>query len=111
MRRGVAVERGGTGRNVTTPNCLIPGRAMRELIGNTGVHVVLCCTGARWAHSVPLGASLLDGRTSWAPLVREQARSSLWSRIYDGAGSARVIFNYRCGLACVLRHVTAGLAG
>lgn len=28
--------RGGTGRNVTTSNCLIPGRAMRELIGNTG---------------------------------------------------------------------------
>lgn len=26
----------GTERNVTTPNCLIPGRAMRELIGNTG---------------------------------------------------------------------------
>ncbi|KAL0120831.1 hypothetical protein PUN28_008479 [Cardiocondyla obscurior] len=27
--------RGGTERNVTTPNCLIPGCAMRELIGNT----------------------------------------------------------------------------
>lgn len=26
----------GTERNVTIPNCLIPGRAMRELIGNTG---------------------------------------------------------------------------
>lgn len=32
----MVVERGGTERNVTTPNCLIPGRAMRELIGNTG---------------------------------------------------------------------------
>lgn len=31
----VVMGRGGTERNVTTPNCLIPGRAMRELIGNT----------------------------------------------------------------------------
>lgn len=42
--RGWSIGRGlvwwwdpvGPERNVTTPNCLIPGRAMRELIGNTG---------------------------------------------------------------------------
>lgn len=49
----VVVGRGGTERNVTTPNCLIPGRAKRELIGNTGARG---CVHGRMAGrvSIPL---------------------------------------------------------
>lgn len=96
MRRGVAVERGGTGRNVTTPNCLIPGRAMRELIGNTGARGCV----AR-AHA---------GRTASLSLD-ERRRGSSFRSSHERAGavvdlgfttvpviratSTPVIFNYR----------------
>jgi len=61
----MVVERGETERNVTTPNCLIPGRAMRELIGNTGARG---CVHERMAGraSIPLAfVRTQTGRTSF----------------------------------------------
>jgi len=73
--RGRSMGRGGTERNVTTPNCLIPGRAMRELIGNTGrVHVAVCKAACRLdseqrpSRRVPLSGS--DGSSGIHARVR-----------------------------------------
>jgi len=59
----VVVERGGTERNVTTPNCLIPGRAMRELIGNTGARG---CVHERMAGRASIPLAFVRTRTQTA---------------------------------------------
>ena len=59
----VVVGRGGTERNVTTPNCLIPGRAMRELIGNTGARD---CVHERMAGRASIPLAFARTRTQTA---------------------------------------------
>lgn len=74
----VVMGRGGTERNVTTPNCLIPGRAMRELIGNTDARG---CVHGRVAGrvSIPLAYARTDTQTAryLVPLSRERTMADL----------------------------------
>lgn len=72
----VVMGRGGTERNVTTPNCLIPGRAMRELIGNTDARGCVHGRMARRA-SIPLARTRTQTTRHLVPLSRERAMADL----------------------------------
>lgn len=72
----------GTERNVTTPNCLIPGHAMRELIGNTGARGCVHAgrtLGERQPSRVSMREGLAHGSrdTSRFAFIRARAKANL----------------------------------
>lgn len=102
VERGGGTRRAGPERNVTTPNCLIPGRAMRELIGNTGARG--CVHAGRMLGETATLSRLFDDRgiahgsrdTSRLAFVRARAKANLgFTIMVICMTSTSIIFNYQ----------------